>query len=105
MQPGMSCRGGGWTGIPQRSRMSTLFREQGETTMFDKRVPVWLLAGMVVCGWVAFAAATEDKKDAVKPPARRSGRVVGEVTAKTKNWVEVKADGEEKARRYMPRWV
>lgn len=36
---------------------------------------------------------------------KKSGTVSGIVTAKEKNWIEVKADGEEKARRYVPRWI
>jgi hypothetical protein len=39
-----------------------------------------------------------------KKNEKRSGTVVGTVTAKEKNWIEVKADGEEKARRYVPYW-
>jgi hypothetical protein len=34
----------------------------------------------------------------------RKGSVTGVVTAKGDNWIEVKADGEEKARRYFPHW-
>ena len=30
--------------------------------------------------------------------------MTGVVTAKGDNWIEVKADGEEKARRYVPHW-
>lgn len=69
--------------------------------MFDERVSVWKLAVMLLLGGTVLSAAAADKKE----PARRSGRVVGQVTAKAKNWVEVKADGEEKARRYFPRWI
>lgn len=47
----------------------------------------------------------EDRKDDKKDPPRRGGTVVGEVVKKDKNWIEVKADGEEKARRYVPHWV
>ena len=47
-------------------------------------------------------AADEKKKD---EPATKSGTVVGVLTAKGDNWIEVKADGEEKARRYVPNWV
>src|SRR4051794_19419164 len=47
-------------------------------------------------------AWAEDKKE---PPEKRSGTVVGVVTAKEKNSIDVKADGEEKARRYYPRWI
>jgi hypothetical protein len=34
----------------------------------------------------------------------RKGSVTGVVTAKGDNWIEVKADGEEKVRRYVPHW-
>jgi hypothetical protein len=44
-------------------------------------------------------ADDEPKKDAVK-----KGTVTGVVTARGDNWIEVKADGEEKARRYVPHW-
>jgi hypothetical protein len=47
-------------------------------------------------------AADEKKKD---EPATKSGTVVGVLTAKGDNWIEVKADGEEKGRRYVPNWV
>jgi hypothetical protein len=43
--------------------------------------------------------AGEPKKDGEK-----KGTVTGVVTAKGPNWIEVKADGEEKARRYVPHW-
>jgi len=48
------------------------------------------------------AAADEKKKD---EPATKSGTVVGMLTAKGDNWIEVTADGEEKGRRYVPHWV
>jgi RNA polymerase sigma factor (sigma-70 family) len=35
---------------------------------------------------------------------KRAGVIVGTLTAKGPNWIEVKADGEEKARRYVPHW-
>lgn len=41
----------------------------------------------------------------VRADDKKSGTVTGVVTAKDKNWIEVKADGEEKGRRYMPRWI
>ena len=34
----------------------------------------------------------------------RKGSVTGVVTAKGDNWIEVKADGEARARRYVPHW-
>jgi hypothetical protein len=61
------------------------------------------------CGSVpAFAGegrAAADKKESDKKEEKKSGTVVGEITAKGDNYVEVKADGEEKARRYVPHWV
>ncbi|HKB04236.1 MAG TPA: hypothetical protein VKD90_18575 [Gemmataceae bacterium] len=48
---------------------------------------------------VASATADEQKKDTEK-----KGTVTGVVTGKGDNWIEVKADGEEKARRYVPHW-
>jgi hypothetical protein len=52
---------------------------------------------------IAVAARADDKKN--EEPDKKSGTVTGMLTAKDKNWIEVKADGEEKARRYTPRWV
>ena len=43
--------------------------------------------------------AEEPKKEGEK-----KGTVTGVVTARGENWIEVKADGEEKARRYVPHW-
>jgi hypothetical protein len=34
----------------------------------------------------------------------KKGTVTGVVTAKGENWIEVKADGEERPRRYVPHW-
>jgi hypothetical protein len=45
-----------------------------------------------------------EKKDDKKGEEARKGTVTGVVTAKGENWVEVKADGEEKARKYVPHW-
>jgi hypothetical protein len=56
----------------------------------------------IVLGLVAVsgrAAAEDPKKDSEK-----KGTVTGIVTAKGDNWIEVKADGEEKGRRYVPHW-
>jgi hypothetical protein len=52
----------------------------------------------------AFAAAgivvAQDKKE-----DKRGGTVIGLLTAKGPAFIEVKADGEEKARKYVPHWV
>jgi hypothetical protein len=46
----------------------------------------------------------DDKKEEKTEEKERKGTVSGVVTAKGDNWLEVKADGEEKARRYVPHW-
>src|SRR5215510_12611966 len=61
-----------------------------------------LRLAVVVCSIVAVtgrAGAEDPKKDGEK-----KGTVTGVVIAKGENWIEVKADGEEKARRYVPHW-
>src|SRR5438874_12585196 len=65
--------------------------------MSAKRVLVGMLA------LVLSAPAWADEKK--EPPEKRGGTVVGIVKAKDKNWIEVLADGEEKARRYTPKWI
>src|SRR5262245_25323736 len=49
-------------------------------------------------------AATAAVADDPKKDDEKKGTVTGLVTAKGDNWIEVKADGEEKARRYVPHW-
>ena len=53
----------------------------------------------VGCALCCAVSAEEPKKEAVK-----KGTITGVVTAKAANWIEVKADGEEKGRRYIPHW-
>jgi hypothetical protein len=48
--------------------------------------------------------AAQDKKDEKKKDEPRKGTVTGVVSAKGDSWIEVKADGEEKPRRYVPHW-
>src|SRR5207253_529197 len=59
-----------------------------------------LALAMLGSVWGPGVAAAQEKKDDEK-----SGTVVGALTDKGPNWIEVKADGEEKARRYVPNWV
>src|SRR5262245_63754750 len=68
--------------------------------MLTRRIAlVALLAGAVLAG----AGRADDKKDD-KKDEKRGGTIVGVVSAKDKAWIEVKADGEDKARRYVPHW-
>ena len=60
-------------------------------------------------GVVAIALAVTAVGRAEEPKKKdadegKKGTVTGVVTAKADNWIEVKADGEEKPRRYMPNW-
>jgi hypothetical protein len=48
------------------------------------------------------SAPAQEKKDEEKV---KTGTAIGILVAKDKNFIEVKADGEEKGRRYVPRWV
>lgn len=64
------------------------------------------LAALLMAGLGLGSLTADEKKDGGKdkPAEKKSGTVVGVVTAKAENWIEVKADGEEKGRRYFPHW-
>lgn len=74
--------------------------------MMVNRVLVRVLVGvaLVTGTWGLMQRAVGDEKKA--EPDKKSGKVEGVVTAKAKDStsIEVKADGEEKARRYVPHW-
>jgi len=78
--------------------------------MMTRRTAVRFLAGVVSAGAGGMSArlAADDKSEPKEK--KRSGTVVGALTAKGdvskgQAWIEVKADGEEKARKYVPHWV
>jgi hypothetical protein len=86
--------------------------------MSQKRTVVRLLTVACVVGglWAILGtgesgrglrAAPGDKKDTrdEKKARKRGGTVIGTLTKKGDNFIEVKADGEEKARKYVPHWV
>ena len=75
--------------------------------MLDRRLVAGALTlAVLAAGLAAHAAAQEGKKDDKEAKKeKRSGTVVGTLTKKGDNFIEVKADGEEKARRYVPHWV
>src|SRR6187549_2145616 len=60
-----------------------------------------LLAVALAVGCLAGSALADEKKG---KDEKKKGTVVGTLTDKGPNWVEVKADGEDKARRYVPHW-
>lgn len=57
------------------------------------------IASFLLAALSSLASGQEKKKD--EP---RKGTVTGIVSATGDGWIEVKADGEEKARRYVPHW-
>ena len=57
-----------------------------------------LVLSLFVLGSSAVLYAAADK------PEARKGVVTGVVTEKGKNFIAVKADGEEQARKYTPHW-
>lgn len=62
-----------------------------------------VLFATAVVGLSITPGSAQDKKQEKKDEVRK-GTVTGIVTAKAENWIEVKADGEEKARKYVPHW-
>ena len=54
---------------------------------------------------IAFFADAQEQKPDPKKEEKKSGTATGMLAAKGDNWIELKADGEEKARRYVPHWV
>jgi hypothetical protein len=70
--------------------------------------PLVLALGLGLSLTFASMADDKDKKEPAKEE-KRGGTVTGTVTAKgdpakKENWIEVKADGEGKGRRYVPHW-
>ncbi len=58
---------------------------------------------VLLCG--TLTTAQEKKEEKKDKDAPKMGKLIGILVAKDKNFIEVKADGEEKARRYTPQWV
>jgi hypothetical protein len=69
--------------------------------MRTTRLQFSVLAGVLL----ACVAAIDAQGDEQKEETKKSGAVVGVVAAKGVGWVEIKADGEQKARRYTANWV
>jgi hypothetical protein len=70
--------------------------------MRSTRSWVSVLAGVMLTCLAGTSGQGDEKKG---EPEKKSGAVVGVLTAKGEPWVEVKADGEQKARRYVASWV
>jgi hypothetical protein len=60
---------------------------------------------LLTAALLASAGLGQQQAGAKKEEKKRSGTIVGTLTEKGPNFIEVKAAGEEKARRYVPQWV
>lgn len=76
--------------------------------MIARRVMVGLCLLAFASGALALvgsdAAQAQEKKKEKSPLEGKKGTVVGTLVGKEKNAIEVKADGEEKGRKYVPQW-
>src|SRR2546421_3466257 len=75
--------------------------------MIQKMIVRVLSAALLVGGLAAFTlrseVAAQDKK-AKNPEEGKKGTTVGLLVGKGENFIEVKGDGEEKARKFVPEW-
>src|SRR5262245_13691328 len=87
-------------GHPNPATRSTLMFARGTV------VGLFTLAALALSLAAGRAAIPnpDEKKAAKNGEESRKGAVTGVVTAKGETWIEVKGDGEKKARRYVPHW-
>jgi hypothetical protein len=83
---------------------------RGGNLMIRQRIlSAALLVGIVGTLLAAFCCEAslhaQDKKKEKDPLEGKKGTTIGTLVAKEKNYIEVKADGEEKGRKYVPQWV
>jgi ferric-dicitrate binding protein FerR (iron transport regulator) len=85
--------------------------EKGAGDNPEKWVIVRVVSGLVELsgewGAARLTAGTEENFRVLKGKTAeaRGGKVIGVVTSRGEAFIEVRADGEEKPRRYMPNWV
>jgi hypothetical protein len=85
--------------------------EKGAGDNSEKWVIVRVVSGLVELtgewGVARLTAGTEETFRVLKgkSPETRGGKAIGVVTSKGDAFIEVRSDGEEKPRRYMPNWV
>ena len=85
-----------------------LIEEKGEKAMVERRLFVRVLSGSVLLAGIwGTMALTEGESAAAdeKGAEKKSGTVVGKVTGKGENFIEILADGEERTTRYVLPWV
>jgi hypothetical protein len=72
----------------------------GGNMIMNLRRVVHMLVGVVVIGVLGLTVSLDAGEK--KTPEKKSGTVTGVLTAKGPTFIEVKADGSEKARKYVP---
>jgi hypothetical protein len=60
---------------------------------------------LALCAVLLSECAAQDKKKQKDPQEGKKGKIIGTLTDKGPAWIELKADGEEKGRKYVPHWV
>ncbi len=77
--------------------------------MLAQRILLGLVVLVFLCGIVALTGTdgviAQDKKKEKDPLEGKKGTVIGTLSDKGTNFIEVKADGEEKGRKYVPNWT
>ncbi|HZZ81271.1 MAG TPA: hypothetical protein VFE62_22395 [Gemmataceae bacterium] len=65
-----------------------------------------VLLGMLLFGLACtlMTVDAQEKKKEKNPLEGKMGTAIGTLVGKDKNSIELKADGEEKARKYFPQW-
>lgn len=69
------------------------------------RIVIGLAVFVLALSFIGLTGSAQDKKKEKDPKEGKKGTAIGTLVAKEKNWIEVKADGEEKGRKYIPQWV
>ena len=83
-----------------------LEEEKAPSGSLRKRMVVQVQSGLVLAGGAWGQVALSAGEEAALPPKDgNSGALAGVVAAKGDSWVEVKADGAQKAERHTARWV
>lgn len=89
-----------------------VFEEKGDAEMFNKHMLVGVVAGAVLVSGSWGMARLDKGQQQVFAQAKeahaeegKKGKTIGLLTAKGKEFIEIKADGEERARKYFPQWV
>ena len=68
------------------------------------RTLIGLVLSGLLCLLVVLAPSVGGEKKAKDPMEGKKGTAIGVLTSKGDIFIELKADGEEKARKYIPEW-